>query len=729
MALHVSQFLMPLATVLSFVLLLLSWKSHALRTQHFNALRTDREKYRQLFENAHDAILVISGGRFHDCNNALLALFHIPSREQLLQLDGLSISATLQRDGMPAWEGIATRFSLAQTDAVQRFEWLFRRWDGEVFPAEVTMSAMQLNDESVIHLVIRDITEQRQHHHFMRLATKVFESATEGILVTDEHARILHVNDAFTKITGYSADEVLGSTPRILSSGRQNKAFYTQLWQHLHTEGQWQGEIWNRRKNGEIYPEWLAVSRLPQSGEDNEYFVAVFSDISERKKTEESIYFHANHDALTNLPNRTLFRDRLEQALAFARRLEQKKVALLFIDLDRFKLINDTLGHDAGDVLLRQIALRLQQTVRESDTVARLGGDEFTILLPDVDNENVALHIAQKVLDRLQEPVRLAERDYFVSASIGISFYPDDGEDADTLMKHADTAMYQVKGNGRSGLATYTPDLSHLSSRRMEIENGLYEALQQNQFSLAYQPQLNLKTGHIRGAEVLLRWHHPQLGPISPAEFIPIAEDTGLIAPISNWVVQQVCAQASLWQNQGWNDFIVSINLSPRQFVLQDIPGMIASMADPCLALHLIEMEITETIAMDDSATATTTLQQLASMGVRLAIDDFGTGYSSLSQLKRVPVETLKIDRSFIQDIVVNPDDLAITSAIITMAHQLGMSVIAEGVETQLQLNLLTEMGVDIIQGYHYSKPLETATMQKWLDLQRAPLSHKQKVA
>ena len=565
----------------------------------------------------------------------------------------------------------------------------------------------------------RFVAAQERNSQSMRLAVAVFDSSSEGIIITARDGRILQVNPAFTAVTGYRPDEVIGRNPRIFASGRQDADFYRTLWHAVLTDGQWQGEIWNRRKNGEVYPEWISICSIRSPAGEIEYFVATFSDITERKRAEDKILHQAYHDALTNLPNRVLFRDRLEQSLAFARRMRHKKVALLFIDLDRFKLVNDSLGHAAGDQLLQLVAQRLRDVGRQTDTLARLGGDEFTILLPDVDHVEEARLVADKVLATLKQPFAIGGRDIFVSASIGISLYPDDSDDVDVLMKHADTAMYRVKKEGRNGFHIYTHALDQRSLRRLELENQLHKALEMGQLVLHYQPQFSLADGRLRGVEALIRWQHPDLGMISPAEFIPLAEESGLIVPIGAWVLETACRQAHAWREAGFPELVMSVNLSVRQFFREDIVRLVTQAIDQYgLGAHVLELEITESVAMEDVGYTIRTLESLAAGGLRLAIDDFGTGYSSLSQLKKMPVQLLKIDRSFVQDITTRPDDAEIVNAVITMAHRLGLKVIAEGVESQAQLAHLHQQQCDYAQGFLFSRPLPAAELElllrKW---------------
>ncbi len=564
----------------------------------------------------------------------------------------------------------------------------------------------------------RFVAAHERNGQSLRLAAAVFDSATEGIIITGRDGSILRVNPAVTAVTGYRPEEIIGRNPSMFSSGRHDTRFYRKLWHAVMTNGSWQGEIWNRRKNGEEYPEWLSISSIRGASGEIDYFVATFSDITERKRAQDAILHQAFHDPLTNLPNRVLFKDRLEQALAFARRMRHTKVALLFIDLDRFKLVNDSLGHAAGDQLLQSVSARLRGIVRQTDTLARLGGDEFTILLPDAGHVEEAELVAGKVIAALKQPFVIEGRDIFVSASIGISMYPDDGADVDVLMKHADTAMYRVKKQGRNGFHIYSNAFDERSLRRLELDNQLHKALARQQLVLHYQPQFDLASGRLRGVEALLRWQHPELGTISPAEFIPLAEENGLIVPIGAWVLETACRQADAWRAAGFPEFVMSVNLSVRQFFREDIARLVKrAMTDYCMAAQVLELEITESVAMDDAVYTIRTLETLAASGLRLAIDDFGTGYSSLSQLKKMPVEILKIDRSFVQDVTTDPDDAAIVNAVITMAHRLGLKVIAEGVENRAQLDHLREQGCDFAQGYFLGRPLAARALE--LDLRR----------
>jgi diguanylate cyclase (GGDEF)-like protein/PAS domain S-box-containing protein len=548
-----------------------------------------------------------------------------------------------------------------------------------------------------------------------RLSRIVFDNSLESITITDAHSNIRMVNHAFTHTTGYTADEVIGKTPAILKSGKQGPEFYKSFWESLKEHGEWRGEIWNKRKNGSIYPEWLNISVVKNRHDEVEYYVAIFTDITERKAYEERITFQAFHDALTGLPNRILFHDRLDQALTQAKRRKLLTPAVMFLDLDRFKLINDTLGHDAGDVLLKEVANRLRACVRESDTVARFGGDEFTVLLPEITQESDARAVAMKILDAMQEPVLLVGKPTVITTSIGISLYARDGSDAETLMKHADAAMYHVKGSGRADMRFFSEDLFGKPSRRSELELRLSHALANNEFVLHYQPLVDLQNGMIYGNEALLRWHDPEDGLREPEEFLSLAEDSGLMLPVGEWILETACVQARSWQAEG-RPMIVAINLSAHEFNRPDLLELVRQVLKMAgLSPQLLELEIGETLAMQDIEYSAKVFQGLRELGVRVAIDDFGTGFSSLAALNRLPITSLKIDGSFVRSCVEDPSSRAIVSAIIGTANALGFSIVAEGVETNEQLEVLRNLVCDRAQGHLFSSPLPGSDLRQMM--------------
>lgn len=552
----------------------------------------------------------------------------------------------------------------------------------------------------------------------LRQAATVFESTSEGVVITDPDQKILAVNRAFTEVTGYSEAEMIGQTPTRLKSERHDRQFYASMWQSIRETGNWRGEIWNRRKNGAIYPELLNISEVRDESSTLTNFVGVFSDISALKESEARFEHLAHHDPLTGLPNRLLLHARMEHAVTRASRT-RSQFAVLFLDLDRFKTVNDSFGHPVGDLLLQEVARRLTGCVRADDTVARLGGDEFTILLEDLQDPGSATRTATKILETLGEPFDLDRREVFTSCSIGISLYPDDGADATTLLRNADSAMYKAKEARSKSFHLFTEDISHLARERLEIESGLRRALERDEFVLHYQPQVSLLDGRVVGAEALIRWLHPEKGLIPPGRFIPLAEENGLIEPIGEWVLKSACAENRRWQDAGMASFRVAINVSGRQITNGDLGKLVKDTLDSTgLDPRSLELEITESVFMDQAEVSIQALETLKKLGVSLAIDDFGAGYSSLSYLKRFPIDRLKIDRAFIQEISSNTHDEAIAHAVVTLGHSLQLTVIAEGVETTEQLESLRAQGCDEVQGFLFSRPLPAEQFVQFMDTQ-----------
>jgi len=562
---------------------------------------------------------------------------------------------------------------------------------------------------SAIHDMVRKLTseiaQRRKAEEGLRLSAKVFENNTEAIMITDADHNLVSINRAFTEITGYTADEVLGKNPRFLSSGRHGKSYYEAFYESLNSKDQWRGEIWNKRKNGEIFPEWSTISVLRDEQGKITHYIAVFLDITERKKEEERIQYLANYDVLTNLPNRYLLNDRLEQGLNLAQR-HQTKMAVLFIDLDHFKNINDSLGHDVGDELLKQVALRLQGCLRRSDTLARQGGDEFVALLGDLGSEDEATFVAEKMIESLRGEFPVSEHHLVVTPSIGVSIYPDDGETSVQLLRNADLAMYRAKESGRNQLQYYEPSMNVKAVQRLQLENDLRIAIAKDQLMLYYQPKVSVSSGMVVGMEALLRWQHPELGFISPAQFIPVAEESGMINEIGDWVLRQAALQQRIWQSMGYRIVPVAVNLSVRQFGQKDLVEKIRAIVhETGLEPHYIELELTESILMDMGENNLGVMDRLNEAGFALALDDFGTGYSSLSRLKLLPVKSLKIDQSFVRDIATDENDEAIVNATAVLAHAMEMKVVAEGVETQVQLDFIRDMLCEEYQGYLFSRP------------------------
>jgi diguanylate cyclase (GGDEF)-like protein/PAS domain S-box-containing protein len=553
----------------------------------------------------------------------------------------------------------------------------------------------------------------RSSESSLRLAYKVIEASHDAVMITDQQGVIQSVNPSFCKLTGYSVEEALGRTPSLLSSGLHEQSFYQQMWQGLQQQGYWQGEIWNKRKNGEIYPEWLSISAVRgENGTVNQY-AAIFSDITERKKREQQIHELAYFDELTGLANRRLFQDRLEQALANAKR-HHHQLAVLFLDLDLFKRINDTLGHQAGDEALRQVAKRLQKASRAGESVARLGGDEFTMLVPECDGIEDIKILAQRIVAQFDLPFQIQHNELVLTTSVGISIYPQHGDSASELLKCADAAMYLAKESGRNKYSLYNASVGQRHDLALQLEQALRKALSQQQLDVYYQPKVDLKTGQLHSLEALVRWQDEELGQVAPAHFIPIAETLGLIHQLGQQVLRQVCHQIQQW---GPLAVPVAINISAKE--LADplfLPQLKQTLAETAVDPQWLELEITESCLLPERATQTQqVLQQLRQLGIRLAIDDFGTGYSSLSYLRHLPINSLKIDRSFIKTLPDNTHDRQITSAIIAMANAMGMDVVAEGIETQAQQEFLLSAGCQFGQGYWFGKAENASTTMQWL--------------
>jgi len=544
------------------------------------------------------------------------------------------------------------------------------------------------------------------------VAASVFDATSEGVMVTDADNHILLVNRAFIQTTGFSEEEAIGKTPELLKSGRHDHEFYQAMWRSLEETGHWEGEVWNRRKSGDIYPEWLHINVIRDESGKVRYYAGVFSDITQHQELRAKLLHLAYYDVLTDLPNRQLFTDRLEQAIVQSRRTG-KEFSLLFIDLDRSKDINDTLGHRFGDQMLIAVAKRVQNAVRESDTVARLGGDEFTVLLPDTSQPE---DIAEKILAALSERLVLDGKKLFVTASIGICRYPDDGEDSDTLLMNADAAMYQAKESNRGSSRLYSSAMNSQLSKRLEISNALHQALTAGELWLAWQPQVSLPDGRIIGAEVLARWEDSTGTPVPPSVFIPVAEETGLIGAIGEWAIRTLCGQGMELACHTCRNFRLAVNFSPLQLKPGTHQAILDILAASGFDPRHLEIELTETALSAQREGMSAFLGGLGKAGVEVSVDDFGTGCSNLANLKLLPIHKLKIDQSFVCDIAADLNDRQIAAAVIGMAHALGLKVIAEGVETAEQAAILTALGCDMAQGYYFSRPVPFAILKQLLD-------------
>lgn len=565
-----------------------------------------------------------------------------------------------------------------------------------------------------------DVSERKRNEQQLKLAATIYMAIEEAILVADPDNRIVAVNPAFSKQTGYSADEAIGQSVSLVKSSRYEMAFFQSMRQTLFKTGQWQGELWIRHKNGGEYLGRLSISTVYGDNMQIIRWVAMSSDITEQRRAEEIINRQANVDPLTGLPNRRLFLDRLQRAISKTHRGHQK-LALMFLDLDHFKDINDTLGHDIGDLLLKETTQRLVKCIRETDTLARPGGDEFTLIMGELDDTNSIERVAEAMLQTMTAPFHLTDECCYVSVSIGIAIYPNDAESLEELLKKADQAMYAAKRQGRSRFCFFTPAMQNAAEIRMRLTNDLRQALADKQFWVAYQPIVELASGVIHKAEALIRWDHPARGLINPSEFIPIAEDTGLITEIGSWVFHQVVEQVAIWRNQYHADFQISINKSPAQF--HNNNDKLSDWFEhlQCLGLPgaCIAVEITEGLLLDTSNIVTEKLQAFKDAGMMTSLDDFGTGYSSLSYLKKYQIDFLKINETFVSNLTDESTDMALCKAIIMLAHILGMKVVAEGVETEEQRDLLIQAGCDFGQGYLFSEPVSAVEFEKLLTATR----------
>lgn len=601
-----------------------------------------------------------------------------------------------------------------------RGELINKRKNGTPYYQEMTVTPVRADGNEITHFIAikQDITERKQAEKLLREAAAVMENTHEGVMITDTASNIIAVNPAYSAITGYSADEVIGKNPSIFIAGRADKLFYEKMWRNLQTNGFWQGEVWNRRKSGEVFPQLLTISTVYDDRHEPTRYVGVFADISQLKKHQAKLEFMAHHDHLTQLPNRSLVEIRLKQEVEQAHR-QGHCACVLFIDLDRFKLVNDSFGHMVGDELLCAVAQRLSARLRKGDTLGRLGGDEFILLASPLRDTQDAAVIARDFIAALSAPFMLScGTEVFIGGSVGISLFPQDGETASELMKNADAAMYLAKESGRNQFSFYSKELNAGARSRLAMENNLRRAILQNELSLHYQPKVDLRTGQICGAEALARWQLADGSMVSPAEFIPIAEKSNLILSLGNWVIEQACLQMRTWLDEGLQDIHIAINISARQFRSKNLDHLLAqALKKYKIGAQYLELELTESMLMQEPEVAVETMHKLKQIGVKISLDDFGTGYSSLTYLSRFPIDTLKIDQSFVRNITTEPDAAEIATAIIGLAHRMGLRVIAEGVETEAQLAYLRGNNCDEIQGYHFSKPL---TPQSFANLIRS---------
>ncbi len=665
-------------------------------------LREQKNQLETFMQAAHEGIHILDAdGRAILVNAAFCDMLGYAHEEML----GMQVP---QWDAKATHGGVKEWFAKIVTEGGSVFETRWQRKDGHELDVEISVVVVETDGEKTMYCSARDITERKRIEEELFLATLVLENSSDGMVVTNERNHIIAVNPAFFSITGYTLEEVKGKNPRIFSSGKHDLAFFQAMWHELTVNGHWQGEIWDRRKNGDVHAKWLTINTALNADGSVHRYVALFSDITEKKRSEELIWKQANFDTLTGLPNRHMFLDHLQLEVKKSHRAGLA-LALLLIDLDEFKEVNDTLGHAMGDILLQQTAQRISVSVREADTVARLGGDEFTVILSELADNSHAEAIAQKIIGSLAQPFYLGNEVVYVSASVGITLYPNDADDIDDLMKNADQAMYEAKRQGRNRFSYYTQLLQESAQNRLRLTNDLRGAMGRQQLRVLFQPIVELSSGRIHKAEALLRWQHPERGMISPVDFIPLAEASGLIHGIGDWVFKESARWAKRWSTQFATDFKVSVNKSPVQFRAEGssyTAAWVAYLQELGLPGKHMIVEITEGLLLHADAQVFDKLLVFRDAGIQVAIDDFGTGYSSLSYLKKFDIDYLKIDQSFVRNLSTDKGDVALCEAIIVMAHKLGLQVIAEGVETEQQRVVLAAAGCDYAQGYLFSRPV-----------------------
>ncbi|MEJ2380455.1 MAG: EAL domain-containing protein [Gammaproteobacteria bacterium] len=682
-------------------------------TEHLAQERAITESREQLmaFMNNSASIVTLKdlAGRYEFVNRRFEEVFELDADEVIGKTDAQIFGAN---------HGDSTRASelevIRRQEAVESEE-VLQHGDGDRYLLAVRFPLFGI--DNVIQGICTqatDITDRKRAEEQLRLAARVFDRAGEGIVVTDPKQHILTVNDAFTKVTGYAAEDVIGKTPKLLSSGRHNNDYYARMWERLDQSGWWQGEIWNKRKSGDVYPEWLTINAVHDSDGAISNYIGIFSDITVVKESQQQVEFLATHDELTSLPNRALFLDRVRQAISRHKRSESM-FAVFFVDLDNFKVVNDSLGHAAGDELLQEVGKLFRECLRAADTVARFGGDEFALLIEEANIGEADL-TAHRIADALGRPVNVSGQPIYVSASMGIAIYPSDGDDAETLLKNADGALYKAKDSGKRTHHFFTDDLKKEADERMTLGNGLRQAIENGELFLVYQPQVKLDGGEMVGLEALVRWQHPKHGLVLPNKFISMSEQSGLIHHLGEWVTEAACRQLAGWIAQGYKVPQLSINVSPEQFRRGNLPTSIDRVLSRYhLDASQVTLELTETVLMLERDHSQRLLRDLQALGVRLSIDDFGTGYSSLSALRQYPINELKVDRAFVDEVATSPDGRAITQTILAMARTLGLSVVAEGIENQQQLHALRKMKCYIGQGFLFSEPLSAEEVLPWL--------------
>jgi len=708
---------LPVWTV-TFVLLL-GWiflliqraNNQYLHARSIENLVESEEKFRNIFSNHNAVMLMIEqeSGKIIDAN-AAAANFYGYTEQQLKNKNIQDINQLSAKE-------VANKRKLAVETNENYFIFPHQLANGDIKQVEVHSSPINLTDTNLLFSIIHDVTDRVEYEQKLKLDAQVFEHSREGVLITDASSKIISVNNAFTNITGYQGDEVKGCDPSILSSGVHDNTFYREMYQKIDEIGFWRGEIWNRKKDGSIYPQLLSISKLENEFNKITHYVAVFSDITQIKQSEKRLQNLAHYDVLTQLPNRLLLMTRIEHAVERVTRKKKEKLGILFLDLDQFKIINDSLGHIVGDELLCRVAERLTNSVRYEDTVARLGGDEFVVLIEDFAQPSDLATIAQHIINELNKPFELSASVAHIGTSIGISIYPDDSLAPEKLISYADAAMYRAKDSGRNTYSFYTESITKEAEQKLHITNELKLAIENDELELFYQPQICLQSGKVVGAEALLRWNH-ESGMIPPDRFIPLAEEKGLIHQITLWVIQSGCKQLKEWQDRSL-DLTLSLNVSARDWsypnFFSSINKIIENTGVDCTGL---EFELTENSIMDDADKVLAKIHKIKALGISLALDDFGTGHSSLAYLKHFPIDKLKIDKSFILELEKNPSDKMIISTVIDMAKNFNLKVIAEGIEYESHFIYLQSVACEMGQGYFFGKPMKIDEFYTFIDAQ-----------
>ncbi len=687
------------------------------RKEAEKALHDSEEKFRRTFQASPGIMSItrVRDGRFIDINETFEEVFGW-RRDEVIGHTSLELNFW-----MSPQERARAVERLEREGTIQGMDLSVRARSGEIRHCLCSMERLSIGGEDCMLAVLQDVTDRIRAAAEREKLSRAIGQTADAVMIVDRDGQIEYVNPAFETTTGFSAGEVLGKKPNILKSGAQGEDFYRHLWKTILGGGNFNDVFVNRRKDGSLYYEEKTITPLKDASGQITHFVATGRDITERMQSQVRLEYMAHHDALTDLPNRTLLLDRLKQVLARAR-WHKRLVAVLFIDIDRFKNINDTLGHEVGDKLLQDLSRRLHPCLRDGDTMARFGGDEFVILLDDLAAVTDVRNIASKVLDHLSAPFQAGNSTLHVTASIGISMFPGDGEDSGSLLRNADIAMYRAKDMGRNNFQFYSAEMSARAFERLTLENNLRHALEHLEFRLHYQPQVNVETGEVVGVEALLRWQHPDFGMVSPAEFVPLLEDIGLIVPVGHWVLQEACSQLAAWHAQGWTGLQMAVNLSARQLSDETLQAFVENeLKRHALRPHQLELEITESTILQQGGASMHALESLRRLGVRIALDDFGTGYSSLSHVQNFEIDTLKIDRNFVMDIPDDTVDTAIAEAIVALGKGLKLNLVAEGVETETQRNFLRTLGCHVMQGYLFSRPQPASEIPHILSRYRRP--------